>query len=49
MNDDWLFWRLFTALILGILFTGLLYWKRPSQTFFPAGREKPRYRPYFLY
>lgn len=49
MNDDWLFWRLFTALILGILFTGVLYWKRPNQTFFLTGREKPRYIPYFLY
>lgn len=49
MNTDWLFWRLFTALILGILFTGVLYWKRPNQTFFLTCKEKPRYTPYFLY
>ncbi|WP_204861666.1 M56 family metallopeptidase [Pseudoflavonifractor phocaeensis] len=42
-------YRLTLALVMGLLFTGLLYWKRPGPVTTFSGKEKHRYTPYFAY
>ena len=42
-------YRLILALVMGLLFTGLLYWKRPRPVTAFSGKEKHRYTPYFAY
>ena len=42
-------YRLILALVMGLLFTGLLYWKHPRPVTAFSGKEKHRYTPYFAY